>query len=133
MATKIPMVFSLKTIPRTEPAPAPAPAPEPVPEPVPEPEEEESLKDILIKVQNLLKNVLQLLRMRYNNRVLLNGIDVIINELYMIDDDEFQQKFHMINKLYYVKYLVYIRKPRYYVYSAVVRILHQVETLISQM
>ncbi len=27
MATKIPMVFSLKTIPRTEPAPAPAPAP----------------------------------------------------------------------------------------------------------
>lgn len=31
MATKIPMVFSLKTIPRTEPAPAPAPAPLPAP------------------------------------------------------------------------------------------------------
>ncbi len=31
MATKIPMVFSLKTIPRTEPAPAPAPASAPAP------------------------------------------------------------------------------------------------------
>ena len=34
MATKIPMVFSLKTIPRTEPAPAPALVPAPAPQPV---------------------------------------------------------------------------------------------------
>ena len=71
--------------------------------------------------------------MRYNNRVLLNGVDIIISELYMIDDDEFKQKFHLINKLYYVKYLIQIRKPRYYVYTSLVRILYEVDYFISQM
>ena len=70
--------------------------------------------------------------MRYNNRVLMHAIDVIINELYMVDD-EFKHKFNLINKLYYVKYLLYIRKPRYQVYTAVVRILYEIEGLISQM
>ena len=78
------------------------------------------------------KNVLQLIRMRYNNRVLMHAIDVIINELYMVDDT-FEHKFNLINKLYYVKYLLYIRKPRYQVYTAVVRILYEIEGLISQM
>lgn len=35
MATKIPMVFSLKTTSTTEPAPTPAPAPSPAPAPQP--------------------------------------------------------------------------------------------------
>jgi len=51
----------------------------------------------------------------------------------MIDDDEFKQKFHLINKLYYVKYLIHIRKPRYYVYTSLVRILYEVDYFISQM
>ena len=70
--------------------------------------------------------------MRYNNRVLMNGLDVIINELYMIDDS-FEKKFHMINKLYYIKYLIHVRRPRYYIYMAVVRMLQDVEQIISQM
>ena len=122
--------------PAPEPAPAPAPAPEPAPAPAPEPEEEEeeeALKDVLMKTHNLLKNVLQLISMRYNNRVLNNGIDVIINELYMIKDDEFNKKFHLINKLYYIKYLIQVRRPRYYVYMAVARMVQEVERIISQM
>jgi len=74
-----------------------------------------------------------MIRMRYNNRVLLNGLDVIINELYMIEDSEFKQKMHMINKLYYIKYLIHVRRPRYYVYSAAIRMLQEVDGLINEM
>ena len=119
--------------PAPEPAPAPAPAPEPAPAPVPEEEEEEELQETLVKIKELFKNVLLMIRMRYNNRVLLNGLDVIINELYMIADEDFKQKFNMVNKLYYVKYLIHVRRPMYFVYKAIVTLIQELDAIMSQM
>lgn len=115
------------------PAPEPAPEPAPAPAPVPEEEEEEELQETLVKIKELFKNVLLMIRMRYNNRVLLNGLDVIINELYMIADEDFKQKFNMVNKLYYVKYLIHVRRPMYFVYKAIVTLIQELDAIMSQM